>query len=190
MKLNKTLIAMSLLLAGISGASFADEVTSPETPPAETSNYEGAPTTGTISVTGSLVNAACALKGGDTVEVNFDEVTVSSLKGGKTVSKTKNIELDCDTMVAKHAKVVYTANAQNAHDASLAAVTGRAEGIGVGLKDSANQDVVWGEASSKVNLSNGKSVIPFTAYLKADNPNSEVVPGDFTALINFRIDYQ
>jgi len=185
MKLNKIIISMGLALICTSTASFA-ETTEGEAG----TTYAGSPTTGKISVEGTLVNAACALKSSGPVHVSFDEVTVSSLKNAQTVSQQKEIELDCDTTVATHATVTYTPNSLNVKDTTLAAITGSASGVGIGLKDNANQPVVWGTASSPVNLSNGKSVIPFTAFLKADSATGTVVPGDFAAQINFQIDYQ
>ncbi|PRD13697.1 fimbrial protein [Pantoea coffeiphila] len=180
MKLNKILISMGIVLASVSTASIAA--------------YTGTPTNGTIEFKGSLVNSACGLAANSSpVMVDFAEITTAALKNGaRAGNEKKNIELqNCDITVAQHATVTYQPNTANPNDASLAAMlSGTAKGAGIGLTDNAGKDVVWGQASSPVNLTNGKSVIPFMAYVKADNSSSAVEPGDFTSQINFQIDYQ
>lgn len=190
MNLNKLLqTAGFLALTAVTGYALADEGGA-----GGGGTYTGAPTQGQIMLTGELVNSACGLAPNSSpVQVDFGQLTTSSLKGGKRAGNVqKNIELQgCDTTVAKTATVTYTPNTIDPGNAKLAAFTsGTASGAGIGLKDNANQDVVWGTASAKVNLVNGETKIPFVAFVQAESDSATVVPGAFQSAINFQIDYQ
>lgn len=180
MKLNKFIVGTVFASAFASFAAMAA--------------YTGTPTNGTIEISGELVNSACGLsEESSPVKVNFYQIPVSNLKNGERAGNVKkNIELQgCDTTVAQTATVTYTPSTVNPSDASLAAFTsGTASGAGIGLRDNGNKDVVWGQASTAVNLTNGKTIIPFVAYLKSDNPSNAVTPGSFDSTINFQVDYQ
>ncbi|MBP6123380.1 MULTISPECIES: fimbrial protein [Providencia] len=180
MKLNKFIVGTVFASAFASFAAMAA--------------YTGTPTNGTIEISGELVNSACGLsEESSPVKVNFYQIPVSNLKNGERAGNVKkNIELQgCDTTVAQTATVTYTPSTVNPSDASLAAFTsGTASGAGIGLRDNGNKDVVWGQASTAVNLTNGKTTIPFVAYLKSDNPSNAVTPGSFDSTINFQVDYQ
>jgi len=156
--------------------------------------YDGTPTQGEIQLKGELVNSACGLSPNSSpVQVDFGQIPVSALANGQRAGNVQqNIELqDCDTTVAKTATVTYTPTSVNPNDSSLAAFTsGSADGAGIGLRDSANADVVWGKKMAQVNLVDGTNKIPFVAYLKADNASSTVTPGAFQSTINFQVDYQ
>lgn len=151
-------------------------------------------TNGQIEFQGELVNTACGLSTNSSpVSVDFGQVPVSALtQGGRAGSTTKNIELQhCDTTVATSAVVSYNPTSPNPKDNTLAAFTsGSASGAGIGLRDSANQDVVWGQGTAAVRLVNGTTTIPFVAYLKADNKEKTVTAGAFQSTINFQIAYQ
>ncbi len=152
------------------------------------------PTNGKIEFTGSLVSSACGLTPESSpVEVNFGEVPTSQLKDGKRAGITHaSIELQgCDTTVASAATVKYTPQTLDQADGKLAAFTsGTAKGAGIGLIDSGNQDVVWEQETSKVKITDGKSSIPFVAYIQADSKDTVVTPGEFKSTIDFQIDYQ
>lgn len=150
---------------------------------------EIAATEGKIEVKGVLVNSACDLASTATpVQVDFGEIPVVKVNaGGEVGSVAKTIDLElCDTLVATTALVSYTP-AQVSSDPTLAAVTGVATNVGVGLKDSEGNNVTWGAQTASVTLSDGNSQIPFTAYLKKIGT---ATAGDFTSTINFKIDYQ
>ncbi|AWS50288.1 MULTISPECIES: fimbrial protein [Providencia] len=156
--------------------------------------YTGTPTNGTIEFSGELVNSACGLsEESSPVKVNFYQIPVSNLKNGERAGNIKKdiVLQGCDTTVAQTATVTYTPSTINPNDKTLAAFTsGTASGAGIGLRDNGNKDVVWGQASTAVNLTEGKTAIPFVAYLKSDNASNAVTPGSFDSTINFKIDYQ
>ena len=180
MKLNKIVVA-AVLASGF--ASFA-----------ATAAYTGTPTNGKIEFTGELVNSACGLsEESSPVKVNFFQIPVTNLKNGERAGNVKKdiVLQGCDTTVAQTATVTYTPSTVNPNDPTLAAFTsGTASGAGIGLRDNASQDVVWGTPTASINLTNGQTMIPFVAYLKADNASSAVTPGSFDSTINFQIDYQ
>ncbi|WP_300005223.1 fimbrial protein [uncultured Cedecea sp.] len=179
MKLNKVAMAVALTAAIGSMSALADS------------------TNGQIELSGELVNTACGLSPSSSpVTVDFGQVPVALLEGGGQATETKNIELQyCDTTVAQTAVVTYTPTSVNTQDASLAAFTsGTATGAGIGLKDSASNNVVWGAATTPVTLVDGTSSIPFVAFLKAEAAAAGTTPavtaGAFQSTINFKIDYQ
>lgn len=180
MKLNKFVVAAAFVSGFASFAAMAA--------------YTGTPTNGTIEITGELVNSACGLsEESSPVKVNFYQIPVANLKNGERAGNVKHdiVLQGCDTTVAQTATVTYTPSTVSPKDASLAAFTsGTASGAGIGLRDNAGQDVVWGTASAAVNLTDGKTSIPFVAYLKSDNVSNAVTPGNFDSTINFQINYQ
>ena len=123
-------------------------------------------TNGQIQFQGELVNTACGLSPNSSpVSVDFGQILVS-----------------------------YTPTSVSPADATLAAFTsGTASNAGIGLKDSASQDVVWGQGTTAVQLVNGTNTIPFVAYVKADSADQTANPvtaGSFQSTINFQIAYQ
>lgn len=180
MKTNKLAIIAALAAGMTSMTAFAA--------------YTGSPTTGEIKFQGELVNSACGLAPSSSpVVVDFGQIPTSALANGQQAGNIqKNIELqDCDTTVAKTATVTYNPNTINTADNTLAAFTsGTASGAGIGLKDNASNNVVWGQKMTPVQLVNGTNKIPFVAYLKADNASGAVTPGAFQSTVNFQIDYQ
>lgn len=176
MKLNKIAMAAAFTAALGSVSVFADT------------------TTGQIEFQGELVNTACGLAPGSSpVSVDFGQIPVSALANGAHAGNVhQNIELQhCDTTVAQTAEVTYTPTSVNPTDASLAAFTsGTASGAGIGLRDSASQDVVWGTATTPVQLVDGANAIPFVAYVKAESTSATVTAGSFQSTVNFEIAYQ
>jgi P pilus assembly protein, pilin FimA len=160
MKMNKVAMAVAFTAAMSSMSVLADT------------------TNGQIEFQGELVNTACGLAANSSpVSVDFGQIPVSALANGARAGNVqKNIELqDCDTTVATSAVVSYTPTTINPSDDTLAAFTsGTASGAGIGLRDSASQDVVWGQGTSAVQLVDGTNTIPFVAYLKADNDANTV----------------
>ncbi|EMH4163957.1 type 1 fimbrial protein [Pluralibacter gergoviae] len=183
MKMNK-IAAACLAIAGITFVAAnanAEDTSTPSTP---------TPNTGKIEFTGSLVNSACGLAPESSpVKINFGEIPTAQLKDNQRAgSQHAQIVLQgCDAVVAKTARVTYT---PATIDGNLAAiVSDTAKGAGIGLVDSGDQDVKWGEKTSPVKIIEGNTNIDFVAYLQADG-SQEVTPGAFQSTINFQIDYQ
>ncbi len=176
MKLNKVAMAVALTAALSSMSAFADT------------------TNGQIEFQGELVNTACGLAPGSSpLSVDNRQIPVSALANGARAGNVhQNIELQhCDTTVAQTAEVTYSPTSVNPTDTSLAAFTsGTASGAGIGLRDSASQDVVWGNATTPVQLVDGTNTIPFVAYVKAESASATVTAGSFQSTVNFEIAYQ
>ncbi|WP_054178943.1 fimbrial protein [Trabulsiella odontotermitis] len=151
-------------------------------------------TNGMIEFQGELVNTACGLAPNSSpVVVDFGQIPVSALANGARAGNVhQNIELQhCDTTVAQSAVVSYTPTSLNPVDGTLAAFTsGTASGAGIGLRDSASQDVTWSQPTTAVQLVDGTNTIPFVAYVKAESATATVMAGTFQSTINFQIDYQ
>lgn len=155
-------------------------------------------TNGQIQFMGKIVNTACGLAAdSDPLVVDFGEIPASHLNAGNNVEKVDKIHLQyCDTSVATSAQIKYTPSTVNPADPSLASIVGTAAGAGIGMRDSANADVVWGTPSANlVEIVDGDTYIPFTAYIKADGSVVDgggatvVTPGEFTSFVNFEIAY-
>ena len=176
MKMNKVAMAVAFTAALGSMSVLADTTNS------------------VIEFQGELVNTACGLAPGSSpVTVDFGQIPVSALANGARAGNVhQNIELQhCDITVAQTAEVTYSPTSVNPTDASLAAFTsGTASGAGIGLRDSASQDVTWGTATTPVQLVNGTNTIPFVAYVKAESASATVTAGSFQSTVNFEIAYQ
>ncbi|CBG90209.1 fimbrial protein [Citrobacter rodentium] len=176
MKMNKVALTVAFTAALSSASVFA------------------ATTNGQIEFQGELVNTACGLAPNSSpVIVDFGQIPVSALANGARAGNVhQNIELQhCDTTVAASAEVTYNPTSLNPTDNTLAAFTsGTASGAGIGLRDSASQDVVWGQATTAVQLVDGTNTIPFVAYVKAESASATVAAGSFQSTVNFEIAYQ
>ncbi|KMK16976.1 fimbrial protein [Pluralibacter gergoviae] len=183
----KKIAAACLAIAGMTFVSTyanADDTGTPST---------FTPTNGKIEFTGSLVSSACGLAPESSpVKVNFGEIPTSQLQGSDRVGSqhAKIVLQGCDATIAKSATVTYTPSTADTTMKTLAAiVSDTARGVGIGLVDSGNQDVTWGQKTSPVQVTEGNTNIDFVAYLQNDT-SGEVKPGAFTSTINFQIDYQ
>lgn len=174
----------------IAGMTFISAFANAE---GETAQTKLTPTNGKIEFTGSLVSSACGLAPESSpVKINFGEIPTSQLTGSERVGSqhAKIVLQGCDATIAKTATVTYTPSTADTTMKTLAAiVSDTAKGVGIGLVDSGNQDVTWGEQTSPVQVTDGNTNIDFVAYLQND-ASGEVTPGAFTSTINFQIDYQ
>lgn len=179
MKLNKVAMAVALTAAlGSVSVMAADDLGT---------------TNGQIELQGSLVTTPCGLAPNSSpVRVDFGEIPLHQVTGTNRATETANIELQyCDPTIAATALVTYTPTSVDPNNAALAAFTsGTAKGAGIGLVDSGNQDVKWGEATTAVQLVEGTNKIPFVAFVQADSDTVAPTAGDFQSTINFSISYQ
>lgn len=147
---------------------------------------------GAVNFKGSIIDAPCSITS-DTANqtVDLGEVASSALKAGQTSTpKAFNIQLEqCDTATLKSVQAVFTGNTDST-DSSLLALSGSAKGAGIAIEDGSQQLIKFDgkTASSKLNLMPGTNTMVFTAYVKSDG-SSEVVPGDFTSVTNFSLQY-
>lgn len=179
MKLNKVAMAVALTAAlGSVSVMAADDLGT---------------TTGQIELQGSLVTTPCGLAPESSpVTVDFGEIPIHQVTGSSRADKAADIVLQyCDSTIASTATVTYNPTSIDPNNAALAAFTsGTAKGAGIGLVDSGNQDVKWGEATTAVQLVDGTNKIPFVAFVQADSDAAAPTAGSFQSTINFSIAYQ
>ena len=147
---------------------------------------------GTVTFYGSIIEAACGIAPESTDQtVNLGQVASAQLAGGGTSRPVPfTIELvDCDTSINSIADVTFTGGA-NPYLADSLAIQGTASGAGViitGL-DGEIVKVDGTQGAGKIALQDGDNTLMFSAYLQGDGQT--IVPGEFTALANFTMQYE
>lgn len=180
-KLIKTLIAASLLTAGVTHAGHGD------------SRVTG----GNVHFRGQVVNAACGVDAGSVDQtVQLGQVKTATLsETGKTSSSVGfNIQLnDCATSVAKKAAIAFSGVAVNASSTNILALesssSGVATNVGVQVLDSAGKPLVFDGVlfSTTSTLTDGTNTLPFQARYIA---TGVATPGTANANANFKVQYQ
>lgn len=178
MKFNKIVMAMSLGVLFAAGAANA----------ADAIKDQGH---GTISFTGSIIDAPCSITG-DTANqtVDLGEVSNTALNNGETSSpKTFHIKLEqCDASQIKEGVQVAFTGAPDANNADILGISGNASGAGIVITNGSGTPIKMGELSPAQKLGNGQNTLTFAAYLKKDGASS-VVPGDFNSSADFTLTY-
>lgn len=147
---------------------------------------------GTVSFYGSIIEAACGIAPESTDQtVNLGQVASAQLKnGGASRPVPFTIELvDCDTSINAIADVTFTGGT-NPNLANSLAIQGTASGAGVMITGLDGQvvKVDGSQGAGKIALQDGDNTLMFSAYLQGDK--QPVVPGEFTALANFTMQYE
>ena len=175
MKLNKVVAA--LVLAG-SVVSFAH---------ADDQGH------GTVTFTGSIIDAPCSISP-DSIDqtVKLGEVSNVALNAngntGTSIPRPFEIKLEnCDTSTSKTVTTTFT-GAEGAVADHLG-ITGTASGASIVLTDGTGKPIALGKPTDSRMLQDGNNTLMFSAYLQGDGA-SAVVPGDFTAIADFTMDYQ
>lgn len=178
MKLNKIVMAMGLGAMLAAGAANA----------AEAIKDQGH---GTVSFTGSIVDAPCSITG-DTANqtVELGEVSNTALTNGEGSSpKTFHIKLEqCDASQIKDGVQVAFTGAPDATNADMLGISGTASGAGIIITNGSGTPIKLGELSPAQKLGNGQNTLTFAAYLEKDGASS-VVPGDFSSTADFTLTY-
>ncbi|MGP2706398.1 fimbrial protein, partial [Serratia marcescens] len=60
----------------------------------------------------------------------------------------------------------------------------------IAITDTASNPIKLGTATAPQNLGTGTNTLRFAAYLQGDGASATVVPGDFTAVADFKLAYQ
>lgn len=161
---------------------------------------------GTVTFTGSIIEAACSIAP-DSVDqtVELGAVASSQLaENGKSTPRTFQIELqNCDMsfetgtdaegdpILVKTVSASFTGGISAGDtDQTQLAIIGTASGAGVVIMGPNGEPVkLDGTPSSTpaLNLQNGQNILQYAAYLQG---NGTVVPGDFTALATYSLNYE
>ncbi|HHQ2586742.1 MULTISPECIES: fimbrial protein [unclassified Providencia] len=146
---------------------------------------------GIVKFEGSIIEAACGISPESTDQtVNLGQVASAQLAGGGTSRPVPfTIELvDCDSSVSNTAEVTFTGGV-NPNLANSLAIQGKASGAGVVITgvDAIPVKLDGSASAGAIALQDGDNSLLFSAYLKGDS--TQVVPGPFTALANFTMQY-
>jgi type 1 fimbria pilin len=181
MKLNKIMLAGSLILGMTSFAHAADQGS------------------GTVKFTGSIIDAPCSIDpNSNGQEVNLGQVSSVALQNsGKSTPKNFEIHLqDCSLSTEKTVTTTFTGPA-GAN--GLLGITGSAKGASIALLDSSNNPVELGKPTTAQAIQDGENTLLFAAYLQGDGSTANgedaptpvtIVPGDFASIANFTLAYQ
>ncbi|KVJ82432.1 fimbrial protein [Enterobacter asburiae] len=150
-----------------------------------------------VHFSGALVSEPCSLPVADTdIHVDFGSVIEKYLyQNHRTKSQPFSIHLDnCDPSIMKSVSVTFlgTADSELAGTLSMDA-SSNAKGIVIGFEDSNGVKLPLNEESSYSKLINGSNLLNFNAFIEA-KPSAinmgTIAPGDFTATVNFLLNYQ
>jgi len=184
MKLNKTVLALSLALGMASFANAAE--------PGEQGH-------GTVTFTGSIIDAPCSIDP-DTIDqtVDLGQVSNAALKDkGQSTPMPFEIRLQNCTFEPeggsgkdKNSSVSVTFNGATGGTDGMLGMTGTAQGASIAMTDMSGKLIKLGTATSLQNLGVGNNTLGFTAYLQGDGASEGITPGDFKSVANFTLAYQ
>lgn len=176
MKLNKLAMALGFGLVMAAGAANA-------------ATDQGH---GTVTIKGSIIDAPCSITP-ETVDqtVNLGQISNKMLaNGGKSTPQEFRIELEnCDLAEGKNTVDITFTGSKSSTNPTLIGMTGSASGASIGVTDGSGALIELGTAKSLM-ITNGNNVLGFSAYLQGDGASAVIVPGEFTSIINFNLDYQ
>ncbi|MEB8258295.1 type 1 fimbrial protein [Enterobacter asburiae] len=150
---------------------------------------------GKITFTGTIIDAACSIDASSIDQTKeLGAISMKQLSGGGQSSPINfNIQLhDCDTTTAKNATVTFNGVAGDGAaglDGALA-VTGQGSGVGVVITDMGKNVIKPNVASPDIALNDGDNELQFQAYVQGSSVAGAVIPGAFTSVANFVMDYK
>ncbi|WON78392.1 fimbrial protein [Serratia sp. UGAL515B_01] len=181
MKMNKLMLAVIMAMGVVSiGANAADGGV------------------GKIIFHGNILDAPCSIApgaNGSEQNVELGQVASSQLSNQGT-SSPKNFEIqlvNCEVgALGKTVSITFggsTAGNTGA-DANLLGITGTAKGAGVAVTDGSSNQIVLGKKTALRKLIDGDNTLNFSAYLQGLAASSAVVPGEYSSVADFTIDYE
>lgn len=174
MKMNKLVLATALVLGGSAIAHAADQGH------------------GKVTFTGSIIDAPCTIAPESVDQtVDLGQVSNVALKdGGRSTPRQFEIKLEqCDTATYKTVTTTFDGKSSAASPDRLG-IIGTASGASVGIQDLASNPIKLGTATPQQALNDGNNTLRFSAYLQGDGQSVDIVPGDFTAVTDFKLSYQ
>ncbi|ANS43582.1 fimbrial protein [Serratia inhibens] len=174
MKLNKIMLATVLAFGVSSMAHAADQGQ------------------GKVTFTGSIIDAPCSIAP-ESVDQTVDMGQISNValkNGGKSMPRQFEIKLEqCDTTTMKTVTTTFNGDSSSANP-DLLGIIGNASGASIAITDMASNLIKLGEATPPQTLNDGNNTLRFAAYLQGDGASAAIVPGDFTAIADFKLAYQ
>lgn len=163
---------------------------------------------GKVTFTGSIIDSACSIApGSQDQDVPLGAIAATQLEnGGKSVARDFHITLEnCSLasdgdeggeeeeksdMRAASAKAV-TVTFEGVKDGDMLALNPQsdAKGAGIVIADAGYKTVTLGQPSSVYELTSGKNVLDFKAWLQGDGKSS-IATGEFDAVVKFTMSYE
>ncbi|HHQ4087980.1 type 1 fimbrial protein [Citrobacter murliniae] len=148
---------------------------------------------GSVTFTGSIIDAACSIANGKQ-DVYLGEISNAALAANSNTGNSTpvNFTIDlqnCDAS-AGHVSTTFS-GAVDANDTTKThlGITGTGSGAGIVLTDGAGKPITLGAATAPQDLQEGNNTLLFSAYLQGDGASAVIVPGEFTAIADFTLDY-
>ncbi|HGL4620246.1 TPA: fimbrial protein [Citrobacter koseri] len=174
MKLNITLLI--LLSSGLINFAIADEGH------------------GRINFTGSVIDAPCSISPESIDQtVDLGQVSNAALKKdfNRGTSTPKNFEIKLENCMLSPGQETVTTTFTGAEGKNgKLGITGNASGAGIVLTDGGNSILTLGEATTPQRLKDGSNTLLFSAYLQGDGILTDITAGDFSAVADFKLNYQ
>lgn len=185
MKLKLITVATVVALGLISTANADDQGTAKATDQGH----------GKITFTGSIIDAPCSIKAGDEEQlINLGQVSNVALQNqGKSTPVPFEIRLEnCQfgSPAAKNKVTVTFTGAASSVDANLLGISGSAKGAGVALTTQGGSTLIkLGTPTQPQLLEDGPNTLSFAAYMQGESENTPIVEGGFTAVTDFKLNY-
>ncbi|MBB1200812.1 type 1 fimbrial protein [Enterobacteriaceae bacterium 89] len=146
---------------------------------------------GKVHFAGSIIDAPCSIdtKSADQVVLLGQVADKVLASQGKSQPTDFHITLTgCELGTMKSVQVTFNGTADTENNALLA-IAGTASGAGIGLNDEAGNAITLGTATDAKDLVDGDNTLNFSAYLQGDSDTAAVVPGEFTSVADFTLQY-
>ncbi|UAN48729.1 type 1 fimbrial protein [Serratia sp. JSRIV001] len=179
MNVKKIVLAISLALGCVSFSQAA-------TVPAAEQGH------GSVTFTGSIIDAPCSIDS-ESIDQTVDLGQVSNVtldNKGKSKEKTFDIKLEKCNVGDKGKSVTAKFTGAEGGTAGLLGITGTAKGASIAVMDGKGTLIGLGKSTTAQQLQNGINTLQFSAHLQGDGASGGVVPGNFTSVANFTLDYQ
>nr|WP_256466227.1 fimbrial protein [Yersinia ruckeri] len=146
---------------------------------------------GTVTFTGSITDAPCSINSGNIDQtVNLGQISKVELDNkGTSTPKEFKINLEkCNVGEGKSVTAKFTG--AEGSTAGLLGIIGTAKGASIVMEDGKGKIIQLGKSTYAQKLQNGNNTFLFSAYLQGDGASGGIVPGDFSSVTNFTLDYQ
>lgn len=146
-----------------------------------------------LHFTGRLIDIPCKIDTSD-IDVSFDTIESSKLYENQ---RTENVPFSivlsgCDTTVSNLVDITFSGQ-ETVTPAGFLEVTGEASGIMIGMENAGGVLLPLNKPVGTQALLTGANTYNFFAFVQgkpADIQNSTIVPGDFSAVAMFVVEYK
>ncbi|MCT4715250.1 fimbrial protein [Enterobacteriaceae bacterium H18W14] len=146
---------------------------------------------------GALTAQPCSVPSEDTtIPLDFGEIVTNSLYNNqRTPGKTLELNLtECDTQVADHVTLTFRGPESQSLPGLLALAPGsQAAGVAIGMEMTNGQQLPLNKPTGNYLLTDGDNVITLQVYVQGEPQaiaQEAIVPGNFSAIATFDLQYQ